>query len=341
MDAGRGLTPLQGRGDPPGGGDDLSAARTFRKSEVAGAVREEKIMTMRLDEIIDKAWEHHDKDPKGVAAELEQAAGLVDDAHRAIKYATVVNHVVGLEMGDWKRAQRLVRLAVEHAKPGPTLAPAYCYLAVACYMTGDVVNAMTAEMKAGALAPRDAMASILRVRALTAEALMNVKRRDECLAVFTALLDVAETLRKKTAADKTMAIAANNITSAMLEMDERTPSQNAILERGALAAREFWIKAGDWVNRERADYLCALVYNALGRFDEAAQAATRALSTILANGGEPVDTAFLHVALAGAYRGLGRSEAYARAIETAEKLGSALADEGIRDWLGRELAKVR
>src|SRR5204862_1909458 len=141
--------------------------------------------------------------------------------------------------------------------------------------------------------------------------------------------------------DRTIAVSSNNIASALLDFSDRTSELDDFLEKTAQAARTWWLRAGDWRNDERADYLLALVANALGRHDEALAFASRGLATIRAGGEENVDQAFLHVARARAHRGLGETGEAAREIEAAEALGRGLGDAGLERWLADEIAKVR
>ena len=104
------------------------------------------------------------------------------------------------------------------------------------------------------------------------------------------------------------------------------------LELCALASHRFWYRAGGWVEQERSEYLLALTYNALGRFEQAEAAASRALNIIEANGEERVDRAFIHVEAARAARKLGKQEASENSLEIANRLASEFNEDGLREW---------
>ncbi|MDP6368746.1 MAG: hypothetical protein QF615_03990, partial [Planctomycetota bacterium] len=59
-----------------------------------------------------------------------------------------------------------------------------------------------------------------------------------------------------------------------------------------------------------------------------------------AEGGEPVDQAFLNLARARALRALERPADQAAALETAQALAAEFSD-GLREWFDTELAKSR
>ncbi len=289
-----------------------------------------------LDDLLREGWETHDRDAAGVAARLEEHAMLVSDGDGAAKFSALVLHAVGQELSDWPRAVRLCVEAVTRA--GATAGPsALTPLAVARFLAGDTPGALATEAEAVSLDSRNSVAILARIRALAAEALVGRGDWEAGLALFRAALDLGGCLAGASPADRTLAVVANNVTSAFLEWPGRTPAHGDLLRRGARAARSFWLRAGDWTNDERSDYLLAMVENALGSFGEALPCADRALATIAKNGSEPVDAAFLHVERARALRGLGRGEDAARAWAEAEALGHGFEDAGLREELAKEL----
>ena len=94
-------------------------------------------------------------------------------------------------------------------------------------------------------------------------------------------------------------------------------------------------------NSERADYLLATVYNALGRGPEAREYARRGLKTIATNGEARVDQAFLELALAKACKLAGEREEQSLAILRATALADEFGDEGLFNWFNNELKKAR
>jgi len=296
---------------------------------------------MTFDAMIDAGWAKHDRDPKGVAERLESGVGLVRDASQAGKYAHLANHVLGEALGDWPAAVRLTASAILRVARSQELIPAFCSLAVARFMAGDPAGSLAAESAAIALDPTSAPATCVRARMLVAQAVAGAGRWEECRRLYFAALELADTLGEPGSADRSVAVASNNIASAILELAARTQELDDLMERAAQAARTYWLRAGDWRNDERADYLLALVSNALGRHEEALAFASRGLATIRAGGEENVDQAFLHVARARAHRGLGETGEAAREIEAAEALGRGFGDAGLERRLADEIAKVR
>ena len=154
-------------------------------------------------------------------------------------------------------------------------------------------------------------------------------------------LAIASAEKERRTSDRALAVTSNNLASALLERPDRTEEQTELMMTAARAARTFWLKAGDWTHDERSDYLLALVHNAVGEHDAALGHVDKALQTIAANGAEPIDAAFLHLARAVALRGLARFEEHAAAVDAAETLARNFTDPGIVEWYRGELAKAR
>ena len=283
---------------------------------------------------------HHGQDRADDLRRLADLAALVDSPDRAARFTWLVNHLVGEEGGDWPAALRMNREALAGPASSPTPVAALGNLAVSAYLAGDMPAAMTAELQAIAASPDDALRVVARARLLVVSALSHAGRWEVCLPLFAAVLEVVEGFQEKSPIDRLVAITCNNLGSALRELPARTAGQDRAMVRAAETARAFWLKAGDWMNDERADYLLALVHNAVGQHARALEAAERGLETIAAHGEEPIDAAFLNLARAEALRGLEQRAAYDGALEAADALGRAFDDAGLRQWYEEERAKV-
>jgi hypothetical protein len=299
---------------------------------------------MTFDELISSGWRDHDTATAAVADRLEEHALLTVTPEQAARYAALVVHAVGQHHRDWSRAARLAtsaieRVASDHAKD-PALAPAWASAAAAQHLAGDAPGALVSELRAATASPTDALGHLLRPRMLVAEALLAADRRVEAVEVFETALDAWEALPPSTTLDRAVAAGGSNITTALLNLTDRTPQEDALVAHGADAARIAWGRAGTWVNHERADYLVALAMNALGRHQEAAAAARAGLGTIRANGEEQVDEAFLNLTLCAAARGLGDTALADSALAAADALARRFDDDGLRKWFADERAKL-
>lgn len=290
-----------------------------------------------LDELLDTGWAEHDAKTAAVADRLEANVALVADADGAARFMHLANHCVGDHGRDRARALRLCRAALARAGAEPGTA-ALVQLAVACTMAGDAAGANEAQRLAG-----EAEAIGVRIALLVAQSRMHEGRWDLAGPLYIDAIARAEALPPGHDAERAAAAVSNNLASELLERATRTPEQDAWMDRAAHASRTYWMRIGTWVNDERADYLLSMVHTALGRPAEARACAERGLATIAAHaaeGGEPVDEAFLHAARARACRDLDDRAAHEASLARAESLGAGF-DESLRRDLDAALRRAR
>jgi hypothetical protein len=298
-------------------------------------------MSMELNELIQSGWARHENDTAALAADLEAHAVQVTDAEQAQPFVMLASHAIGEHLRDWPRAAALVRRVVE---PLPREAPAsgpLAALAVSEYMAGRVTEAAALELEAARLADGGPVSSFIRSRTLIASALIGSGRLDEGARLFEAVLELAAAQGdQKLPSDRAIAITANNLASSLLDRPQRTEAETAFMLRAAEASHIYWMKAGNWENEERAEYLLALTNNAAQRPEVALRHAEKGIAVIQANGEEVVDEAFLNLALANACRLLERRPAYDKALARADEIAEGFEREGLKTWFAEERAKV-
>jgi len=134
---------------------------------------------------------------------------------------------------------------------------------------------------------------------------------------------------------------SNNLASELLENDERLAAQDELMLHAARTAFRYWSRVGTWVNVERGHYLLALVHRATGDAAAAREQADEGLALIArADGEEPVDEAFLHLARARACRDLGDDEQHVTSLERADHLAASFEGEGLVGWYREERTKA-
>ncbi|MDP6954819.1 MAG: hypothetical protein QF599_02500 [Planctomycetota bacterium] len=299
--------------------------------------------TMELPELINKCWAEHDSDPEGMAALLRDNTPLVKNAMDAVQYSGVFLHLVGSELGDWSGAAEHLENIVADLEQAPELALVLVQVAVANKMAGAEEAAGSALERAMELAPEPKQAIPARVQLLVSEAKANAGAWPAALELHAQALATVRGGVATPGLTRTLAVCSNNMASALLEAEDRDCAQTDAMVQLAEAAREAWLEAGGWMEDERADYLLALVLAEAGNPTAGLMHAERGLATIAAHeaeGGEPVDQAFLNLARARALRALERPADQAAALETAQALAAEFSD-GLREWFDTELAKSR
>ena len=288
---------------------------------------------MELNALIQEGWAQHHQDAAGVAKRLTDRVGLVADSEGAAKFMNLVNHCIGGHLKDRERARALCEAAARRLSTDVEPAAAL-YLAVARRLVGDEDGAREMQARLGEDEP-----ARIRVDMLVCEGHMNEGDWPRAQALYETTLATAEALAPGHEAERAVAVVSNNVASELLELPSRTPPQDAFMERAALAAHMFWSRIGTWINSERADYLLSMVYTALHAPDKGLHFAERGLQTIAdADGEEPVDEAFLHLARARACRDSGNQREHKASLARAKELATGF-DEGLRSWFDGELAK--
>lgn len=291
---------------------------------------------MKLEDFLKDGWARHDSETTEVAKSLEDGVSLVEPTgpDGAAAYMNLVNHAIGDHAKDRARAQRVCEAVYARLTDLGNKAPCL-QLAVARRLAGAEALAEEVERELG-----DDEATRLRVQLFVAQGKAHEGEWDDFGEIYSKCLNVAKGLAAGHAAERAVAIVSNNVATILLELEERDERQDEWLERAALTARTNWIRIGDWMNDERADYLLARVYNSLGRSAKGLEYAQRGLNTIATRGEERVDQAFLELAVAESYKSLDQGEEQGAAIERAKALAAGFEGDGLTSWFEGELAKV-
>lgn len=277
----------------------------------------------------------HDDLPEQAADRLRKldAAGL--PAQRLGTLAFLLNHVLGEKLGAWREAAE--RIAALTAREDATLA-VLRHWAAAALLAGDDGIAARAQSTLAAVAQVDASIAAALARVGAWNFSVDAGRdAGEFGALARSALDFPPS-----ALDAGFAASFNNVTVALLEqlagraLDE---AQRDALEQGAHAARVFWLRAGSWIEDERSDYLRAKVALRLGDAQAAVAAAEGGLAVVDANGGDPVERAFLLQPLAAALAALGHTVRAAVLRSEAASLATAF-DPSLRRLIEQDAAEL-
>jgi hypothetical protein len=302
--------------------------------------------TMEAQALLDDADAIHDDDPARGAELLRRIDAASLPADQRPLYAFLLNHVFGEKLGDWAEAHAR-QGALRQSAAAPLPAVLHRHAAVAARLAGDEAAARAAsEALAGATGTSPAQARelvTLAAAALQAGGLPAAAAG----AIAVAALQGLQTGHWQTAGplDVPAAAQCNNLGSALVERpltDLADPALREALASAADRAQWLWQRAGDWVNHERAAYLCAMVASALGDPAAALRHAQGALALIDANdaaGEQSVDRAFLGLEAAFALQRLDRADEAARARAAADALAAAFNDAELDTWYADRVAR--
>lgn len=277
----------------------------------------------------------HDDAPEQAAVLLRQfdPGGL--EGARLGQLAFLFNHVLGEKLGNWSEAaERIAALATrDDAPPG-----VWRQLFAAQTLRGDALGAAAARVSlARATGASDSDANIAGELTVLAYAPDPLGHAPDVVALARAA-----NVDQSTPLDAALAACFNNVTVRMLDASRGVAlaaAQRQALQAGADAARRFWYRAGQWLQHERADYLCAKVGVRTGESAEAVRAAERGLRLVEANGNDAVERAFLLLPLAAAAKALGDAARAAALRAEAESLAAAF-DAELRKAIAQDIDEL-
>ncbi|MBI5719799.1 MAG: hypothetical protein HZC37_19175 [Burkholderiales bacterium] len=286
---------------------------------------------MQFDAWLNKAWDEHAAQPAGVAARIggEGLPLARTDAHVAA-LIRLANHVCGEHLGRWDEGRQLIFQLGTSDHAGSAAGVAQRIFDASLALAGglaDTRGAMVASERirvgahaAGALAERDAprAASLLREAALEVD---------------------TEALPNSDPACRAIAINGNDIAMTLSEKLLRSDAERDLMLLGARIARDYWARAGTWLEVERAEYRLAISWLKAPDLAAARRHARKCLDLVREHEAPALEWFFGFEALARVERALGNGPAAQRAVQDMKAAFERL-DEGDREWCRPSLEKL-
>ncbi len=289
-------------------------------------------------ERLDEADACHDGHPARGAELLRAIDAAQLPSARWPGYAFLLNHVLGEKLNRWDEALQRQRQLLSLAQPAPA--------AALWRQAATAARLAAAGAEADALAHAFAQASgaslehggdVLRLSAamFRAPGLAPAEAGEHVLAALAPLGGAAWLAANPL--DASVAACVNNMASGLLDRpvtDLRHPTARTALAQAAEQAQRFWLRAGTWLQHERALYQRAMVCNALGQPHEARAHARAALALLDAHDtghAEDVDRALIELERQHACERLGLSEADT-ARHNANTLAGRFDDAALTRW---------
>jgi len=274
----------------------------------------------------------HDEDPLRALQMLRGLDLRTLPANRLPRVSFLLDHVLGEKFDLWPEALAGQHVLVEQAGAGAT--PMILrHAAIAAQIAGDTASARawTQALASGSDAPLATAQALVSLGAVQ----FSVSRQDAESAgrlVLQALRPLAALHAAGGGLDAAFGAVTNNVASELLERpleDLSQPDLRTALHLCAEHAQRFWRRAGTWLNRERAHYLCAMTANALGQGVDGATQARAGLALLDefdVERQENVDRAFLELELAMGLR-LAQLPGRPEALERASTLATAFGQD--------------
>lgn len=278
---------------------------------------------MQFDAWLNQAWDEHAAHPAAVAERLgsDGLALARTDAHTAA-LARLAHHVMGEHLGRWVEGRQLMFRIGTSEPAGPATGAAQRVFDASLALAGgieDLRGSMAASDRirvaahaAGALAERDPPRS-------------GSLLREAALAIDT------QGLPNNDPACRAVAINGNDIAAKLSEKLERSDAERDLMLLGARLARDFWARAGTWLEVQRAEYRLAISWLKAPDLSAARRHARRCLDMVRDHDAPPLEWFFGFEALAQIERALGNAPAAMRAVQDMKAAFERL-DEADQAW---------
>lgn len=257
---------------------------------------------MTFEEYLNDAWSRHGSESSELLAQFKNQFSLINSTDEINQMGHLIAHVSGEHMGEWGKGIQLLNDLREHPK---AVDKSGINRFIAALALGDDKNFSVEEFSDS---------DKVRIYAMTASAL--AAQND--LARAGLYLEKAEklchsSLDKKDPAHRNLAIAGNNLASALEEKPKLSHDEIKLMIHAAFVGRKFWEIAGTWLEIERAEYRLAKSFLKADILDKAYDHAERCLEIISYHGNEPLEVFFgmevLGQVEAARKNALGREEA--------------------------------
>jgi len=278
---------------------------------------------MQFDAWLNKAWEEHAAHSAAVAGRIgSEGLPLARDDAQVAALIRLAHHVYGDHLGRWSEGRQLLFRLGTSDPAGPASGVAQRVFDASLGLAGgldDVRGTMSPSERirvsahaAGAMAGRDAprAASLLREAALEVDTAGLPNSDPACRAI---------------------AINGNDIALNLSEKLARSDAERDLMLLGARIARDYWARAGTWLEVERAEYRLAMSWLKAPDLAAARRHARKCLDLVREHEAPALEWFFGFEALAQVERALGNAPAAARAVQDMKAAFERL-DEGDREW---------
>ena len=269
-----------------------------------------------------KAWNDHADDPAGVGVRLlEEGPALAQRSDDVVALGRLAHHVYGEHLGRWHDGREALRVLGTHPH-GADAAASLNVFDASLALCGDEADT------------RDTLGASDRIR-VTALAAGNLAthaplRAGHLLREAIAAAE-ATSLADQDPACRALAVTGNNMACALEEKANPSDEERGLMILAAQTARQYWARAGTWLETERAEYRLAQSYRHAGDLAAARRHAQACLDLVSKHGSPALEEFFGWEALGLVERAAGNTAAHRQAVEQARDAFARLA-ESDRGW---------
>jgi tetratricopeptide (TPR) repeat protein len=284
---------------------------------------------MKFTEYLNTAWSIHASEPRKVADEIKQNFNLMESDEDVMSIIRLIVHVYGEHLGEWTKGIELLRKLKNNATIKDQ---SEMKRSVAILTLGNNPNLSIDEFS-----PSDQV----RIYASTAQALAHLGGLKNAAKFLSLAAELCiSQVTKEDLANKTLAMAGNNMACSLEEKIERNSTEIELMISAAKIGRQFWEIAGTWKEIERAEYRLAQTYLKAGLLDESLAHAHKCFEINTQNGSEPLEIFFSYEAIALVEKAQNKVDASLKSIEKMKTIFLSLSVDD-QAWCQETLDKVQ
>lgn len=286
---------------------------------------------MSFKNFIDDAWTKHEKQTTEVVSSYTQGIELLQSEEDVLGLARLVSHIATDHNFNFDIAAVTLEKLQQHSlsQGSKTQATLQRLIATMKFISGQPVDVSQLSVSDRTMIFISASASFLYQKNFEkSESLLN-----NAIAASHSLKD------SKDPAYRTLAMSTNNMAAAISERTILNAHEKRLMIDLAQYARNFWEKAGTWLQVERAEYYLSKYYRKINDFQNAELHALLCLDICEKEKAEPLEHFFAHEALALTFRDKGSDVQYHRHLEQMKNHFNQ-CPESDQSWMRESLEKA-
>lgn len=286
---------------------------------------------MGFKKFIDDAWMKHEKQTTEVVSGYTQGIELLQSEEDVLGLARLASHVATDHNFNFETATVTLEKLQQHSlsQGSATQSQLKRMIATMKFIAGQAVDVSQLSVSDRTIIFISAAASFLFQKNFEkSETLLN-----NAIAASHSIKD------SKDPAFRTLAMSTNNMAAAISERAVLNAHEKRLMIDLAQYARNFWEKAGTWLQVERAEYYLSKYFRKINDFENAEQHALLCLHICEKEKAEPLEHFFAHEALALTFREKGSDVQYHRHLEQMHHYFNQ-CQESDQSWMRESLEKL-
>jgi hypothetical protein len=209
---------------------------------------------MNFDAFIEDAWNDAHDQAHQVARRISQGVDHYDQSQQVCELAELVSHVYGEKLGLWDEGFEILQKLCSRSPESQSAKRALCALQIASGRSSRIVELSLSDQ--------------VRAQAMACLSLLVHGSVTRASALFHhALFLVDQGLKENDPAVRALANTSHNLATRLEKSSERSTEENELMIKASDASLKYWKILGAKVQEQRAHYLMAKCFLAIGAIE--------------------------------------------------------------------------